>query len=592
MMINTEAWQEAQAAAEAQQPVVEEQQAAPQQATDDAPATPSEVHDEPGIPQQQGIVEDVPQAASQEQQQGLAEGGEYDPSSPDGVPVDLVEETPAIDDYGNGAEEISPTVSEDDDWDSTTGDWTLTDIEDWHSGLEDRLDDDPWDHRDQSDMPEDRYDWDEYDWDAWSWESNPSDTEVVSEGPTPGGYDGSGIAGGLGIDYDDADFGEETDERSPDLVGEKDASEAESEFTDADYQEVLDDLDNGNLDEVREFLADLTHGDDDEEAQDAPGDPDNSKLVDEGISLGDIVGEENVEEGLHDGNNTEEYTYDEDALEDLQDALQDGDEEDRAEALEELQGYLGGFDKGAEDEESDLHNHGDPKEVPNAVNEEAVDAPDASGAAVSGAAVGAEAAVGAGAVDEAIDAATEQADGAIDDALGIEGSGKVLDNIANGNFDEALDGATEWAGGAIDDALGIEGAGQVFDNLSEGDWGGVAEGALEAGLGYFGVEGADEILDGLSEGDWGAVAGGALDAGLDYLGIDTGGEVVEDLVNGDWNELADDAVDLGLDAALGIFGVPNGHEIVDAVAGGVVDEVVEEVDEFVEDVGDFFDSLW
>jgi hypothetical protein len=105
MMINTEAWQEAQAAAEAQQPVVEEQQAAPQQATDDAPATPSEVHDEPGIPQQQqqGIVEDVPQAASQEQQQGLAESGEYDPSSPDGVPVNLVEEIPAIDDYGNGA---------------------------------------------------------------------------------------------------------------------------------------------------------------------------------------------------------------------------------------------------------------------------------------------------------------------------------------------------------------------------------------------------------------------------------------------------------------------------------------------------------
>jgi hypothetical protein len=44
------------------------------------------------------------------------------------------------------------------------------------------------------------------------------------------------------------------------------------------------------------------------------------------------------------------YTYDEgayedaeDAFEDLQDALQDGDEEDLAEALEELQGYLGGF---------------------------------------------------------------------------------------------------------------------------------------------------------------------------------------------------------------------------------------------------------
>jgi hypothetical protein len=39
-MINTEAWQEAQAAAEAQQPVVEEQQAAPQQATDERAGNP------------------------------------------------------------------------------------------------------------------------------------------------------------------------------------------------------------------------------------------------------------------------------------------------------------------------------------------------------------------------------------------------------------------------------------------------------------------------------------------------------------------------------------------------------------------------
>ena len=73
-MFNRETWQGAQAEAQ-QPPVVEEPQAAPQQdATGDAPVSPTEVHDEPGIPQQQGNVEDAaPQAAPQEEEQGLTD---------------------------------------------------------------------------------------------------------------------------------------------------------------------------------------------------------------------------------------------------------------------------------------------------------------------------------------------------------------------------------------------------------------------------------------------------------------------------------------------------------------------------------------
>jgi hypothetical protein len=70
--------------------------------------------------------------------------------------------------------------------------------------------------------------------------------------------------------------------------------------------------------------------------------------------------------GINPDMSGENYTYDEgayedaqDAFEDLQDALQDGDEEDRAEALEELRDYLNGFDKDNEDRENDSHNPGD-----------------------------------------------------------------------------------------------------------------------------------------------------------------------------------------------------------------------------------------
>ena len=297
----------------------------------------------------------------------------------------------------------------------------------------------------------------------------------MPEEPTPGGYDGSGIAGGLGIDYDDTDFGDESEERSPDVTSEQEEaseaqSEAQSNFTDAEYQEVLDDLDHGNIEDVREFLEDLAHGgnhDTEEAPQYVPGDPEDGKLVDEGISIGDIVGgeEKNVEEGLEDANNTEEYTYDEDAyedaedaLEDLQDALQDGDEEDLAEALEELQGYLGGFDKGEpkEDEENAPHNHGGSEEVANGVDKEAVEAPDASGAAVSGPALGG-AAVGAGAVAGEAGGVDEDLVKEVQDFFGdMFGGGEAPAGAGAaagaGAVGEAIDGATQQAGGAIDEA--------------------------------------------------------------------------------------------------------------------------------------------
>jgi hypothetical protein len=480
-------------AAPQQQPVVEEAQAAPEQAMDATQATTSEVvHDDPG---------NIPEGA-------------YDPrSNPDLSPDDgiLPDGEPYVPEGGYDLDFIPIDPSYD-----STNDLFRT------------PEDTPWD--------------------------DPSDTEVVSEDSNQGGYDGSGIAGGLGLDENgmpentginphvQSDFpandpagqaeppdseavaplspeavsmptdkivdpvpsdqaGEwisgfngdfwldasgrmwdspeqaasaspeevearpptfeefqgylgssdkgATEDENPDLTGAdpeeaKDATGGDPEEdpkdrgegvmeddgegginpADADYQEVLDDLDNGNLDDVREFLESLGHSDDDTEVapKDAPGVPDeDGKLVDEGISIEDIVGgEENVQEGLEDVNNnsTEEYTYDEEAYEDaehamkdLQHALKHGDEEERAEALEKLQGYLGGFDKGAEEKTQDgsetqddqipsdsaNDSDGDPEEVPNTVDKEPVDAPDASGAAVSGPAVGAAGA----AVDEA-----------------------------------------------------------------------------------------------------------------------------------------------------------------------------------------------
>src|SRR5918998_2698890 len=430
-----------------QQPVMEEAQAAPEQAMDDTQAATSEVHDDPGISQQQ------------EQQQGIAVG-EPDPNDvPDRnvtmYPEDLsgpetAQEQPGLDD-GISIEDISKPLAGDlydsnidyfvepvdePDWSVKTAENPSDSIEvdfGWGfdfdlpvapegpsnplpteptntgvvppwlqepsgpfsdsvgelgidrdgNGIEDRWEEisptvaeekDPIGDSLSPDTPEeptpggydDMLGISKEDIEGPSSDTDgdgASDLDEAREDATPGGYDGSGIAGGLGIDYYNTDDGEESDERSPDVISEEeDASETKSDFTDADYQEVLDDLDNGNLDDVREFLEGLGLSDEDtEEApQHAPGVPDeDGKLVDEGISIGDIVGEEKSEEGLEKANSTDEYTYDEDAYEDaegamkdLQHALKHGDEEERAEALEKLQGYLGGFDKDNEEEDA------------------------------------------------------------------------------------------------------------------------------------------------------------------------------------------------------------------------------------------------
>jgi large repetitive protein len=299
-------------------------------------------------------------------------------------------------------------------------------------------------------------------------EDDPTDDDYVeyetpseedAEATPSGGYDGSGIAGGFGIDYDDdGDFEEESDEASAEVVEEDEASEAQSEFTDAEYQEVIDDLDNGNIEDVREFLAGLAHGggeDDEEVAQEAPGGHEhgNHHLVDdEGISLSDIVGgEEKLEEGLDEANDsTEEYTYDEDAyedaedaLEDLQDALQDGDEEELFEALEELQGYLGGFGKGgAEEDQNGTETQDD--QIPSV--------PDEDGKLL---------------VDEGIslDWTGEDSDGdGIEDSM-EDSNG---DAISEGKENSDGDGLYDWQD-SDSDGNGIEDWEEIFGDLNEND---------------------------------------------------------------------------------------------------------------------------
>jgi hypothetical protein len=140
------------------------------------------------------------------------------------------------------------------------------------------------------------------------------------------------------------------------------------------------------------------------------------------------------------------------------------------------------------------------------------------GAAVSGPALGG-AAVGAGAVadeaggldedfvkeaqdllgdmfggGEATNAITEQAGGAIDGALGIEGSGEVIKDIANGNFDEALGTVTDSAGGWIGEQLGSEELGdtasEVFNHVANGDF----EEALDTAVDDIG-DAAEDLWD-------------------------------------------------------------------------------------------------
>src|SRR5829696_1516720 len=427
--------------------------------------------------------------------------------------------------------------------------------------------------------------------------------------PTPGGYDGSGIAGGL--DLDGNGVFDQT-ENNPDIMSNNGEEQIytydENAYEDAedaleDLQDALQDGDEEDLYEALEELQDYLGGFDksDIEEDQVQTDPEGHGSIpnveqesptsrEESEEQSDSRPESSEDHDNHDDkedkqednetrdeaginpdmSDEEGYTYDEDdyedaedALEDLRDALKHGDEEERAEALEDLQDYLGGFDKGGaeedqsgewvtgingdvwvdasgkawdspeqakaaaqlpQDEENDPHSHGDPEEVSNAVDKEPVDAPDASEAAVSGAAVGAAgAAVGTGAVGEAGGLGET-----IGEALGIDGAGKVLGDLANGDLDGVIDAAagaasgyaSNWVGDLSgSNALG-KAAGEVINDLANGDF----EGALDAA-----GEGIDEAYDTAVEtasnyaSDW----VGDL-TGSDALG-EAAGEVIEDV---------------------------------------------------------------
>src|SRR5829696_8844687 len=282
--------------------------------------------------------------------------------------------------------------------------------------------------------------------------------------PTPGGYDGSGIAGGL--DLDGNGVFDQT-ENNPDIMSNNGEEQIytydENAYEDAedaleDLQDALQDGDEEDLyealEELQDYLGGFDKGDEEDQVQTDPEghgsipnvEQESPTFREESEEQSDSRPESSEDHDNHDdkedkqdenespGNMSDDevYTYDEndyeeaeDALEDLRDALKHGNEEERAEALEELQDYLGGFDKGGTEEAS------------NAVDKEPVDAPDASEAAVSGAAVGAAgAAVGAGAVGEAGGLGET-----IGEALGIDGAGKVLGDLANGDLDGVIDAA-------------------------------------------------------------------------------------------------------------------------------------------------------
>src|SRR5829696_9363691 len=522
--------------------------------------------------------------------------------------------------------------------------------------------------------------------------------------PTPGGYDGSGIAGGL--DLDGNGVFDQT-ENNPDIMSNNGEEQIytydENAYEDAedaleDLQDALQDGDEEDLyealEELQDYLGGFDKGDEEDQVQTDPEghgsipnvEQESPTFREESEEQSDSRPESSEDHDNHDdkedkqdqnespGNMSDDevYTYDEDdyeeaedALEDLRDALKHGNEEERAEALEDLQDYLGGFDKGGaeeaqtgewvtgingdvwvdasgkvwdspkqakaaaqlpQDEENDPHNHGDPRRFRTAVDKEPVDAPDASEAAVSGAAVGAAgAAVGAGAVGEAdglgetigealgvdgagkvlgdlangdldgvIDAASESVGGAIDDALGIDGSGKILEDVVNGDFDGAIDAVTEQAGSAIDEALGIDGAGKVLGDLSEGDWGELGDHVGSVAGSYVGSVLGGPVGSAIGDKLGEFVGDGVGDAVTEELG-----DISTHIETGDYDEIAGDVLALNGGAFGGLLfgehGAAVGQEIGEAV-GDTVSEVVEGAGEVIEDVGeavgDFFDGLW
>jgi hypothetical protein len=153
---------------------------------------------------------------------------------------------------------------------------------------------------------------------------------------------------------------------------------------------------------------------------------------------------------------------------------------------------------------------------------EATEAPDASGAAVSGPAVGAAgAAAGAGAADQAMDAATAKAGNAIDEHFGVEGSGKVIGDALDGNWGGVATGADK----IIQESTGISGVGDTIKAISEEKW--------EELPGEFG-ETAGSAVGAYFGGDAGAAVGAKIGQEVGDL-VEDGIDALEDAWDSFWD---------------------------------------------------------
>jgi hypothetical protein len=607
-----------------QQPVMEEAQAAPEQAMDDTQAATSEVHDDPGISQQQ------------EQQQGIAVG-EPDPNDvPDRnvtmYPEDLsgpetAQEQPGFDD-GISIEDISKPLAGD-LYDSNI-DYFVEPVDEPDWGVKTA--------ENPSDSIEVDFGWG-FDFDlpvAPEGPSNPLPTEPTNTGVVPpwlqepsGPFSDS--VGELGIDRDGNGIEDRWEEISPTVAEEKDpigdslSPDTPEEPTPGGYDDML--------------------GISKEDIEGPSSDTDGPGIDQDGMP-------ENT--GINPDMSGKDYTYDEDAYEDaegamkdLQHALKHGDEEERAEALEKLQGYLGGFDKGAEKDQDgtetqdgkipsdskddygdgvrelfedsdgdgvenykdsdhyrdgnfdfedsdgngildlyedsdgdgtlDVHedSDGDPEKVPNSVdNKEPADAPDASGAAVSGPAVGAAgAAVGAGAAGEA---------GGLDEDL-VKEARDLLGDMFGGS-----DAASDASGAAVSGpAVGAAGAAAGA---------GAADQAMDAATAkagnaideHFGVEGSGKVIGDALDGNWGGVATGADKIIQESTGISGVDDTIKAISEEKWEELPGEFGEVAGSAVGAYFGGDAG-----AAVGA---KIGQEVGDFFEDagdaIGDAWDSIW
>jgi hypothetical protein len=388
-------------------------------------------------------------------------------------------------------------------------------------------------------------------------------------------------------------------DHDPSVVGEEDAREAGSDPAEVDYQAVLDDLADGNLDKVRDFIQNLARGD--EETRDAPGDHEPGNFVNEGISLGDIVGENDVEMGLDeagtnpDDMSEEDYTYDEaayedaeDAFEDLQDALQDGDEEDLAEALEELKSYIGGFDKGDEEDqepsgpEVDGSTPNDEQEP--ASPEQSEEPPDSRPKSSEE-------------HDHHGDQEDEQDENEIRDEAGSDPAEvdyqAVLDDLADGNLDKVRDFIQNLArseeeaqattgdsehdpqdpyGGLDTDDDGILDYMDSDSPNQTGEWISGFNGMVWV---PFNKEGDDSPENPEApDASGAAVSGPAVGAGA-VVSAGAAGEALGDLTNGDFDETLDTVAEQAGGAVDDALGIEGSGEILDDVVNGDFDEALD-----------------